>query len=271
MGIVNTTPDSFSDGGRYLAPDAACAHCEALLREGADILDIGGESTRPGAHKPTWQEECARVLPVVKFATSLGVPVSVDTSQTEVMQAVLDAGADIINDVRSLEGAGALAVLAASSAGICLMHRQGEPQTMQHAPHYNNLFDEVQGFLSQRAQIVCDAGVSSERVILDPGYGFGKSVDHNLELWRRQIELLQLGFPLLVGWSRKSTLGELIGRPVDQRMAASVTAAVASVALGASIVRVHDVGETVDALKVWRAAGLGVMRVLGANDQVEPN
>lgn len=256
MGIVNATPDSFSDGGRYFTPDAASARCEALVSEGADILDIGGESTRPGAVQPSWRDECARVLPVVKFAISLGVPVSVDTSQTEVMKAVLEAGADIINDVRSLDANGALAVVAGSGAGVCLMHRKGEPQSMQVAPAYENLFEEVSSYLKVRAQAVRAAGVASERIVLDPGYGFGKSEEHNLRLWQRQRDLLQLGYPLLVGWSRKSTLGRVTGRPVEQRMVASVAAALASVALGARVVRVHDVAATVDALKVWDAAGM---------------
>jgi dihydropteroate synthase len=259
MGIVNTTPDSFSDGGR--STQAAMAHCEQLLAEGADILDIGGESTRPGSQMPPVEEELRRVLPVVRHAVSLGVPVSVDTSRPEVISAVLDAGADIINDVRALTLPGALAAVSAyPRVGICLMHMQGEPTTMQQAPHYEEaaggVVAEVSRFLAQRLAAVLAAGVAPECVTLDPGYGFGKNQAHNLALWRAQRELLTLGRPLLVGWSRKGTLGQITGRPVAERLVASVAAALASVALGARIVRVHDVAATVDALKVWQAAGL---------------
>lgn len=257
MGIVNATPDSFSDGGQFFRPKDACARCDALLAEGVDILDIGGESTRPGSVAPDWREELARVLPVARHAVGLGVPVSVDTSQPEVMAEVLAAGADIINDVRSLDRPGALdAVRQTRQAGVCLMHRQGEPATMQQAPHYADVTAEVHADLARRMADLVSAGVAAERVVLDPGYGFGKTDEHNLTLLREQRQLLSLGRPLLVGWSRKRTLGQLTGRPVDQRQAASVAAALAAVTLGARIVRVHDVAATVDALKVWQAAGL---------------
>ncbi len=258
MGIVNVTPDSFSDGGRHADAGAAAAHCDRLVREGADILDIGGESTRPGAAAPSREEEVARVLPVVRHAVSLGVAVSVDTSEPVVMRAALDAGADIINDVRALQRPGALDVLAAHPrAGACLMHMLGEPGNMQQAPSYADVVLEVAAYLRARMDQVQAGGVAAERIVLDPGIGFGKTGAHNWALLQRQDQLLALGRPLLVGWSRKSTLGQLTGRPVSERLAASVAAALGAVAKGASIVRVHDVAATVDALKVWRAAMTG--------------
>lgn len=258
MGIVNVTPDSFSDGGQHAAASAALAHCEQLVAEGADILDIGGESTRPGAHMPSVDDELKRVLPVLHGALGLGVPVSVDTSRPEVIQAALDLGADIINDVRALRWPGALEPVARHPrCGVCLMHMAGEPDAMQRAPHYVDVVAEVRQFLALRAQAVRDAGIADERVVLDPGYGFGKSHEHNLHLLSAQDQLLDLGRPLMVGWSRKGTLGHLTGRPVGDRLVASVAAALAGVARGARLVRVHDVAATVDALKVWRAAGLG--------------
>ena len=254
MGIVNVTPDSFSDGGRHASTAAAVAHCERLLADGADILDIGGESTRPGARTPDSDEEQARVLPVVREAVKLGVPVSVDTSDPAVIAGALDLGADIVNDVRALARPGALARAAAHPlAGVCLMHMQGEPGSMQAAPHYDDVVASVAAFLAARRDAALAAGIAADRIALDPGIGFGKTPVHNLELARRQRELLALGHPLLLGWSRKSTLGQLTGRAVDQRLAGSVAAAIAAVAAGAAIVRVHDVAETVDALKVWHA------------------
>lgn len=254
MAIVNVTPDSFSDGGAHTGAASAIAHCERALSDGADILDIGGESTRPGSVAPTTEEELVRVLPVLKLAVQLGVPVSVDTSRPEVMRAALDLGVDIVNDVRALQRPGALDALATHPrAGVCLMHMQGEPHSMQRAPAYDDVVLEVMAFLSQRAASARAAGIAADRIVLDPGIGFGKSLGHNLELARRQRELLSLGHPLLLGWSRKGTLGQLTGRPVQERQAASVAAALAAVAAGAAIVRVHDVAATVDALKVWRA------------------
>jgi dihydropteroate synthase len=258
MGIVNVTPDSFSDGGRHGDTAKALAHCERLVKEGADILDIGGESTRPGAAPVPLDEELQRVLPVLQGALSLGVPLSVDTVKPEVMQRALDAGADIVNDINALRLAGAVdAVVAHPACGVCLMHMRGDPATMQQRPAYDDVLAEVSEFLAERVQAVKAHGVAAERIVLDPGIGFGKSVEHNLELMRRQRELLALGHPLLLGWSRKSTLGALTGRPVEERLAASVAAALASVQLGARVVRVHDVAPTVDALKVWGAAALG--------------
>lgn len=259
MGIVNATPDSFSDGGRHATAAQACSHCDQLIAQGADILDIGGESTRPGSQMPPVEVELERVLPVVRHAVSLGVPVSVDTSRAEVMAAALDAGADIVNDVRALRWGGAMSVVAGHPrAGVCLMHMQGEPATMQASAQYEDVLAEVSSFLSSRMNDALLAGIARERIVLDPGYGFGKSFEHNLTLFRQQGALRSLGRPVLVGWSRKGTLGQITGQPIDQRMPASVGAALAAVALGARIVRVHDVGATVDALKVWNAAGLGM-------------
>jgi dihydropteroate synthase len=257
MGIVNVTPDSFSDGGKHATVRAALEHCEQLLKDGADILDIGGESSRPGAQAVSAAEEMARVLPVLEGAWKLGCPVSLDTTKTELMQRALDLGVDIVNDINALRAPGAVECVAAHpSCGVCLMHMQGKPRSMQVAPSYEDVLVAVREFLGERAKILLDQGMMSERIVLDPGYGFGKTVEHNFELLRRQDELKVLGFPILAGWSRKSSLGALTGRPAGDRMPASVAAALAAVQRGATIVRVHDVGATVDALKVWRAAGL---------------
>ena len=257
MGIVNVTPDSFSDGGQHDSTASALRHCEQLLKDGAHMLDIGGESSRPGAQACSQVEELARVLPVLRHALTLGVPVSIDTVKAEVMRQALDLGADIINDIRALQEPGAMDVVVGHGrCGICLMHMQGEPRTMQAAPQYEDVVAEVSAYLSGRARLLVEAGVVPSRIALDPGIGFGKSVAHNLALLPGQGALLALGYPVLAGWSRKSTLGALTGRPVDQRLAASVAAALAAVQYGARIVRVHDVAETVDALKLWVAAGL---------------
>lgn len=254
MGIVNVTPDSFSDGGRCTDADAARRHCDALLEQGAHILDIGGESTRPGAVAPTADEECARVLPALRHAVTLGVPVSVDTSEPRVMQAALDAGADIVNDVRSLRRPGALALLAThGSAGVCLMHMRGEPGGMDTQTDYADVVAEVRDWLAGRLAEVVAAGVAPRRVVLDPGIGFAKTREQDLELLRRQPELLGAGRPLLAGWSRKRTVGTVTGRPVGERLAGSVAAALLAVQHGARIVRVHDVAATVDAVRLWQA------------------
>ena len=254
MGIVNTTPDSFSDGGRFADATAAVAHCERLLAEGADLLDIGGESTRPGARTPTTGEELDRVMPVLRHAVTLGVPVSVDTSDPLVMKAALALGVDIVNDVRALQRPGAVDTLAAfPQAGVCLMHMQGEPGSMQQKPHYADVVSEVLAFLVERARVLLAAGIAADRISLDPGIGFGKEPTHNLQLLAQQRGLLVAGHPLLVGWSRKSTLGVVTGKPIGDRLAASVAAALIAVQNGASIVRVHDVAPTVDALKLWQA------------------
>lgn len=257
MGIVNITPDSFSDGGHHATTQAAVAHCERLLEEGADMLDLGGESSRPGADPLPLEEEQARVLPVLREALKLGVPVSVDTYKPETMRAALELGVDIVNDIYALRWPGALeAVAAHPSCGVCLMHMQGEPVSMQQRPIYGDVLEEVGRFLRDRAALLEQAGVQRERITLDPGIGFGKTVEHNVALLARQRELLGLGYPLLIGWSRKSSLGALTGRPVEQRQAASVAAALAAAQHGAKVLRVHDVAGTVDALKVGEAAGL---------------
>ena len=259
MGIVNVTPDSFSDGGQHASTAAALGHCEQLLKDGADILDIGGESTRPGSPAVTLDEELARVLPVVRGALSMGVPVSVDTYKPEVMQAVLDLGADIVNDVWALRRGDALQVVAAHpGCGICLMHMHRDPQTMQVAPMDGDVLVPVCAFLQERAQALRALGVAADRITLDPGIGFGKTVAQNFSLLARQAELLDLGYPLLAGWSRKSSLGAVTRREQPaERVAASVAAALLAVERGARIVRVHDVRDTVDALKVWQAATTG--------------
>jgi dihydropteroate synthase len=256
MGIVNVTPDSFSDGGRYADAGAARAHCDRLVAEGADLLDIGGESTRPGARLPDTAEQLARVLPVLEHAVTLGVPVSIDTADPAVMRAALAIGIDILNDVRALLAPGALELAASDpSVGVCLMHMQGEPGSMQAAPHYErgDVVGAVARFLAQRRDAALAAGIALDRIVLDPGIGFGKTQAHNLALSVGQPALRALGCPLLLGWSRKSTLGALTGRPVHERAVASVAAALAAVRQGAAIVRVHDVAATVDALKVWHA------------------
>ena len=255
MGIVNVTPDSFSDGGQHASTRAALAHCEQLLKEGANILDIGGESTRPGAPAVSLDDELARVLPVVREAVRLNVPVSVDTYKAEVMQAVLDAGVDIINDVWALRQSGAQHVVAAhANCGVCLMHMHGEPKTMQTLPMQGSSIQPVAEFLRSHAKALQTMGVAHDRIALDPGVGFGKTVAQNFELLAHQDQLLALGYSLLVGWSRKSSIGAVTGCEVGDRMVPSVAAAVLAVERGARIVRVHDVAPTVQALKVWQAA-----------------
>ena len=254
MGIVNATPDSFSDGGHYSTVSQALRHCEQLVRDGADILDIGGESTRPGSPPVSLAEELARVLPVVREVVRLGVPVSVDTCKPEVMQQVLDLGIDIINDVWALRRTGAAQVVAGHSAcGICLMHMHRDPQTMQSAPMEGDAVPQVLSFLKRAALDLQALGVDRQRIVLDYGIGFGKTVEQNFALLARQDELLVLGYPLLAGWSRKSSLGAVTGLDVDQRLLPSVAAALLAVERGAHVVRVHDVRETVQALAVWTA------------------
>lgn len=255
MGIVNVTPDSFSDGGRHASTQAALAHCEQILKDGANILDIGGESTRPGSPVVPLDDELARVLPLVREAVRLNVPVSVDTYKPEVMQAVLDLGADIVNDIWALRRGDALRVVATNpTCGVCLMHMHRDPQTMQVAPMDGDVLPPVIGFLRERAEALRAQGVAPERITLDPGIGFGKTVEQNFALLARQTELLSLGYPLLAGWSRKSSLGAVTGREQPaERVSASVAAALLAVERGARIVRVHDVRETVDALRVWQA------------------
>jgi dihydropteroate synthase len=253
MGIVNVTPDSFSDGGRHDDCGAAIAHCERLVAEGADILDIGGESTRPGAPRVDAATEWSRIAGVLAAAVQLGVPVSVDTCKPEVMRRALDAGADIINDVQALQAPGALAAVGGSGAGVCLMHMRGEPASMMSLATYEDVVAEVGAFLAQRAEAARHAGIAADAIVLDPGYGFAKTSGHNLQLLAGQHRLLELGHPLLVGWSRKRTLGEITGRAVDERLAASLAAALRAISAGARVLRVHDVAATVDAVKVWAA------------------
>jgi dihydropteroate synthase len=251
MAIVNVTPDSFSDGGRYASTRAAMAHCEQLLAEGADILDIGGESTRPGTPPVPLDEELARVLPVLREAVTLGVPVSVDTYKPEVMRQALDLGADIINDILALQRPGAReAVAAHPRCGVCLMHMHGEPRTMQHSPLEGDAVPKVLAFLRQASMTLQELDVDRGRIAWDPGIGFGKTVDQNFALLARQHELLAAGYPLVVGWSRKSSLGAVTGLPVNERLPASVAAALLAVERGAHVLRVHDVRQTMAALKV---------------------
>lgn len=255
MGIVNVTPDSFSDGGSHASATAALRHCEQLLADGADILDIGGESTRPGSPAVSMHDELGRVLPVVREAIRLGVPLSIDTYKPEVMRAVLDLGADIVNDIWALRQPGAIDVVAAhASCGVCLMHMHRDPQTMQAAPMHGDVVPAVRAFLEARAAVLQSLGIADDRITLDPGVGFGKTVAQNFSLLARQNELVVSGFPLLAGWSRKSSLGAVTGiEAASARMVPSVAAALLAVERGASVVRVHDVRETVAALSVWRA------------------
>ena len=254
MGIVNVTPDSFSDGGRHVDTRGALRHCEQLIKDGADILDIGGESTRPGSPAVPLEQELARVVPLVAEAVRLGVPVSVDTYKPQVMQAVLDLGADIVNDIWALRQPGAAEIVAAHPrCGVCLMHMHRDPQTMQATPMEEDVVPSVLYFLERSAQELQALGVEKARIVLDYGIGFGKTVEQNFALLARQPELLALGYPLLAGWSRESSIGSVTGLPVHERMAPSVAAAVLAVERGARVVRVHDVRETVAALAVWSA------------------
>jgi len=253
MGIVNVTPDSFSDGGQHAEPRTAIAHAQTLLDQGADILDIGGESSRPGSPRLSHAQEWDRISLVLRELVRWNVPVSVDTYHPDTMRRALDMGVDIINDIHALRIPDALDVVAASTAGVCLMHMQGEPGTMQQAPHYVDIGREVRAFLLDRAQALTARGVGASRIALDPGFGFGKTLEHNLALAHALGGLVAEGYPVLIGVSRKSMLGELLGRRVDDRLAGSLAAALACIASGAQIVRVHDVGPTVDAIKVWRA------------------
>ena len=253
MGIVNVTPDSFSDGGSLDSATAAVDHALKLADQGADILDVGGESTRPGAAFVPPDEEMRRVLPVIEALVARGLVVSVDTRKPEVMGAALAAGAAMVNDVLALREPGALETLAGSQAAVCLMHMQGEPQTMQQAPHYADVVAEVGRFLQDRIAGCEAAGIARERIVVDPGFGFGKTLEHNLALLKRLRELTQLGVPLLAGMSRKSMLGTLTGRGVGEREFAGVAAHLLAIARGARLVRVHDVAAMRDALAIWNA------------------
>ena len=253
MGIVNVTPDSFSDGGKFISRFHAIAHAEKLIAEGADMLDIGGESTRPGAAAASLQEELDRVIPVLEALRDRGVPVSIDTQKADVMKAAIAVGAAMINDVNALQAEGAIAACAASSVAVCLMHKQGTPQTMQQAPVYQDVVREVGEFLHARVEACERAGIAANRIVIDPGFGFGKTVAHNFTLLRDLARLKALGYPVLAGYSRKSSLGAITGRKVDQRLAASLAAAMIAAQNGATILRVHDVSETVDVMKILAA------------------
>jgi dihydropteroate synthase len=259
MGVLNVTPDSFSDGGRFVDRSAALDRARRMLDEGADIIDVGGESTRPGAQPTAESEEIARVVPIIEAlraqCDTRGVVLSVDTRKPAVMRAAIAAGAGMVNDVHALRAAGALEAVASSRdpVGICLMHMKGEPATMQQRVDYTDVVGEVKVFLAERAAECERAGIAAGRIALDPGFGFGKTVAHNLALLRWLDDLVALGYPIVVGLSRKSTIGAVTGRDVEERLAGSLAAAVIAVERGAAIVRVHDVRETVDALNVWRA------------------
>ncbi len=254
MGILNVTPDSFSDGGQHTTRDAALRHAEQLIAEGVDIIDIGGESSRPGSAALPLDQELDRMMPIVESLADCGKPLSIDTYKPEVMRAALAGGADLINDIWGFRMPGAVEAVAAGQFGLCVMHMQRDPQTMQEDPHYTDVVAEVASFLEERVSTLRAAGIDTARISLDPGFGFGKTPDHNLRLLGQLPSLAVDGLPLLVGLSRKSTLGAIIGgKPPQARVAASVAAAVCAAERGAYIVRVHDVEQTVDALKVWWA------------------
>jgi dihydropteroate synthase len=253
MGIVNVTPDSFSDGGQHLRREFALAHAHQLIQQGANILDIGGESTRPGALAVSVQEELDRVMPVIEGLRGAPVPLSIDSCKPEVMRAALAAGASMINDINALQQPEALAAVVASDAAVCLMHKQGSPQTMQEQPQYQDVVAEVLQFLRARVAAVETAGIAHARIVVDPGFGFGKTLVHNFALLRGLDAFNELGMPVLAGLSRKSMLGAITGQDVEHRVHASVAAALLAVQRGAKIVRVHDVGATVDALKILQA------------------
>jgi dihydropteroate synthase len=254
MGILNVTPDSFSDGGSYSALEFALSHAEQMITDGVDIIDIGGESTRPGIPPVPLDEELRRVMPVIYALRDCGKPLSIDTYKPEVMREALIAGVDMINDINGFRATGAIDAVKDSDAGLCIMHMQGDPQTMQRQPSYGDVVQEVIAFLQERAGALEAEGVEHERICIDPGFGFGKSVEHNYDLLRNTHRLIDtLGLPLLAGMSRKSMIGAVTGKPLDQRLAGSLGAALAAAAQGAMIIRVHDVAETVDALNVWQA------------------
>ncbi|WP_296944959.1 dihydropteroate synthase [uncultured Massilia sp.] len=259
MGILNVTPDSFSDGGRYQTLEFAVERAERMIRDGVDIIDIGGESTRPGSPAVPVHEELARVMPAIYALRELGVPLSIDTCKPEVMREAVIAGADMINDINGFRAPGAIEAVADADCGLCVMHMQGTPQDMQASPQYDDVVDEVIAFLRERVAALAAAGIARERITIDPGFGFGKTVEHNVALFRNMERMRrELGLPVLAGVSRKSMIGALTGRSVEGRLAGSVGGALAALAQGARIVRVHDVAETVDALKVWEALAPGV-------------
>jgi dihydropteroate synthase len=252
MGILNITPDSFSDGGVFLSRENAIAHARRMADEGADIIDVGGESTRPGAQPVSAQEEMDRVIPVIEaLRGKISLPISIDTSKPEVMRAAVAAGAGFINDVRALRDEGALETAASLQVPVCLMHMQGEPRGMQENPRYRDVLSDIGDFLRARLQAAQAAGIPAQHLVIDPGFGFGKTLEHNLELLRGLKKLQSLGAPILVGLSRKSLIGKALGLPVEGRLQASVALALMAVQNGARLVRVHDVGPTVEALRMW--------------------
>ena len=252
MGILNVTPDSFSDGGVFLSRESAIAHARRMADEGADIIDVGGESTRPGAQPVSTQEEIDRVVPVIEaLREKISLPISIDTSKPEVMRAAVAAGAGFINDVRALRDEGALEAAASLQVPVCLMHMQGEPRGMQENPRYRDVLSEIGDFLRMRLQAARAAGIPAQQLVIDPGFGFGKTLEHNLELLRGLKKLQSLGAPILVGLSRKSLIGKALGLPVEGRLQASVALALMAVQNSARIVRVHDVGPTVETLRMW--------------------
>ncbi|TWI50855.1 dihydropteroate synthase [Pseudomonas duriflava] len=254
MGILNVTPDSFSDGGRFNSLDASLWHADAMAKAGATLIDVGGESTRPGAPPVSVSQELERVIPVVEaIARRIDVVISVDTSAPEVIKESARAGAGLINDVRALRRSGALEAAAQSGLPVCLMHMQGEPQTMQKDPRYDDVVEGVVGFLRERIQACEVAGIAKSQIVLDPGFGFAKTLEHNLTLFKRLSELITLGFPLLIGVSRKSMIGEVLAKPVDERLYGSLALAALALVKGASIIRVHDVAQTVDIVKMISA------------------
>lgn len=257
MGIVNVTPDSFSNTSHYVQADAAIAHAKKLIAQGADMLDIGGESTRPGAEPVCATEELRRILPVIEGLLDMGIPLSVDTFKPEVMRRVLDAGVDMINDIYGFRREGAIDAVAQSRCGLCVMHMQGEPKTMQQAPHYEDILHEVGDFLQARVLAMTVAGIDRRRIVLDPGFGFGKTPQQNYLMLRRLNDIDSKGYPWLLGLSRKSMIGHVTGRLPAERLGGSVAGALAGVARGARIIRVHDVAATVDAVKVWQAIEYG--------------
>jgi dihydropteroate synthase len=253
MGVVNVTPDSFSDGGRFLDPHAAVAQARRLAEEGADLIDIGGESTRPGAAPVSEEEEIQRIIPVLQALSAFDTPVSVDTRRPNVMKAAIAAGASMINDIQALAAPWAHEVIANAKCAVCLMHMKGEPRTMQQAPQYDDVTREVRGFLKEAVRKAMFAGIGKDRIVVDPGFGFGKTAAHNLELLRGLLHLKDLGVPILAGLSRKSTIGAVTGRPVEERLAGSLAMALLALQGGATILRVHDVKETKDVIAVWEA------------------
>ena len=254
MGILNITPDSFSDGGKYLPLSSALRHAEQMIASGVDIIDIGGESTRPGSDAVSFQEELDRVLPIVEALKDCGKPLSIDTNKPEIMKAVLDAGADMINDICGFQSEASKQAVADSSCGLCVMHMQGNPKTMQEKPHYQDVVREVTAFLVEQVDSLTQSGIARERIVIDPGFGFGKIKEDNIQLLKNMAGLERtVGLPVLAGLSRKTVIGQITGKPVEKRLAGNLAMALAAVRYGAMILRVHDVDETVDALKIWQA------------------